>query len=378
MLEGLDLIKRPARNNAILIISVFVMIIAVSLIMFTDLVTFSTPEIDQVKLYLSTFIGLAIVFAVLFHFRQPDSWTAETRNLGFGNFLRLSFGSLWILDGILQLQPEMSYGFISNVVTPVINGLPAFLQPYLSPITIIWAAHPVLFDSISAIIQIAIGSGMLIFNKGHRLDAVLIISITWGIVVWTIGEGFGGTILPGASYLTGFPGSAIVYVLVSVVLILRIGQPSKTRIISLFIAIIFSLSALEQALPSNGFWYRGAISSIPGGMASNVQPVQLQSMLYWFSSVFSSTFMTWNSVFVALFLAIAIFWSLDSKYAPYLTILASILIWVVFQDFGVIGGYGTDPNTALPMILLSLSVIISRHSSSANFAPVGNKNTILQ
>ncbi|MEM0155556.1 MAG: hypothetical protein QW597_02995 [Thermoplasmataceae archaeon] len=372
---GSGILQIPSRNKSIIIVSALVIIIAVSLIMFNDFVTFNTPEDDEVKLYSFALVGVTISFAVLFHFWRVGRGLSESRNEKVGNFLRLSFGSLWVLDGILQLQPEMSNGFISNVVLPVINGFPAFLRPYFNFITVTWMAHPVLYDSFSAIIQIAIGSGMLIFRGGHRLNAILLLSIIWGIIVWVFGEGFGGVISPGASFLTGFPGSALVYVMVSFVLLLRLEEHSKTRVISLFMVIVFSLSALEQALPSNGFWAYGGIPPIPGGMASNVQPFQLQNLLYWFSSVFSGSFTIWNSVFVALFVAIAIFWLFNLRFAPYLTILASIFIWCVFQDFGVLGGFGTDPNTALPMLLLSLSVIISQHPPNVYLTQERYKNT---
>ena len=57
--------------------------------------------------------------------------------------LRLGFGSLWVLDGLLQMQSSMPLGLPSGVIQPSAASSPAWVQHLVNSGTTIWSNHPV-------------------------------------------------------------------------------------------------------------------------------------------------------------------------------------------------------------------------------------------
>ncbi len=206
--------------------------------------------------------------------------------------------------------------------------------------------------------QITIGVGLLLVSRKLLLKSILLLSIVWGTIVWVLGEGLGGTLTGGASYLSGFPGSALIYVMVAAILLPDITDEMAAKIMSAFIFSVFLISAIEQAMPSNAYWSGSALSSLASAMASNIQPVFLQHTISAFSTVLLANPLVWNAVIVAAFLIISALWIRSRKIAAWVTVAISLFVWVFFQDLGIIGGYGTDPNTALPVMLISAALVM--------------------
>ncbi|MCL5441672.1 MAG: hypothetical protein M1468_03295, partial [Candidatus Thermoplasmatota archaeon] len=121
---------------------------------------------------------------------------------------------------------------------------------------------------------------------------------------------------------------------------------------------VFLFSAIEQAMPSNAYWSSSALSSLAGGMASNIQPIFLQRTILAFSRTLLADPLVWNAAIVASFLIISALWIRSRRIAALVTATVSLFIWVFFQDFGIIGGYGTDPNIALPVMLISIALVL--------------------
>lgn len=125
--------------------------------------------------------------------------------------VRVCLGALWLLDGALQLQPFMyTRGFFTQIIGPSSSGQPA---PISSSMT--WAAnlaqsHWAVFNSIFALIQVAIGVGIVLPKTAKTALAA---SFVWGVGVWWFGEGL-GQVFTNASPLTGAPGAVILYVLI--------------------------------------------------------------------------------------------------------------------------------------------------------------------
>jgi|GEM_PF-2224321 hypothetical protein len=350
---------KPANRKIVLPFAILLsMSVLVILIMLSDLENYFTPWRDEYWLFLYTSIGLAITLTPIFIIVWLDRarFPPET---GFRHMIKIIFGTLWILDGVLQLQPEMSYGFLSSVIIPVASGLPALIQAFFLGIVSEWGHYPVLFDALSAVVQITIGVGLLLVRRKLLLKSILLLSILWGTIVWTLGEGLGGTLTGGASYLSGFPGSALIYVMAAAILLPDITDEVAAKIMSAFMFSIFLFSAIEQAMPSNAYWFGSALSSLAGAMASNIQPVFLQHTISAFSTALLTNPPLWNAAIVTAFLIISALWIRSRRIAAWLTVSVSLFVWGFFQDFGIIGGYGTDPNTALPVLLISIALVIS-------------------
>ena len=146
--------------------------------------------------------------------------------------------------------------------------------------------------------------------------------------------------------------------MVAAILFLDITDEVAAKIVSAFIFSVFLFSAIEQAMPSNAYWSGSTLSSLAGGMASNIQPIFLQRTISAFSTVLLANPLVWNATIVASFLIISALWIRSRRIAAWVTATVSLFVWVFFQDFGIIGGYGTDPNTTLPVMLISIALVI--------------------
>ena len=86
------------------------------------------------------------------------------------NTIRLVLGILWIVDGILQFQPEMPYGFLSVVIEPSIQAINNVgVEKFLMIGYNIWLLHPFQFDALSGSLQIFIGVAYLLNRSTKAL-----------------------------------------------------------------------------------------------------------------------------------------------------------------------------------------------------------------
>lgn len=312
---------------------------------------FVMPESFVVKLYIYSSLGMIIAIALAVAAGRIKEESAAPEK-GVFHYIRIFLGFLWVIDGILQIQPEMSFGFVSFVIVPAVSQSPAFIGQMLKPAIELWFSHPVFMDALSGVAQIFIGMGIIIYRPGKRLRIFLWISLLWSVYLWILGEAFGGVFVKGASYLTGFPGSALIYAVISSRLITYSDTGALKRNIAAFMAGLFTISTIIQVIPQYGFWKAENLFNVPSSLVANQQPLILSEWLHAISLSFFYRHLVWNSAFVAIMAALAVLWVLKPRISALLTILFSLFAWFVGQDFGVLGGYGTDPNTALPVILL--------------------------
>src|SRR5579859_2960006 len=76
-------------------------------------------------------------------------------------FLRASFGILWIIDGILQAQPEMAAGLPSQVAAPGAAASPGWVQAVVDAGGTVWSYHPVQAAAAATWIQLGLGLWLL-------------------------------------------------------------------------------------------------------------------------------------------------------------------------------------------------------------------------
>ncbi len=125
--------------------------------------------------------------------------------------LRVSFGLIWVFDGILQGQASMPLGMVPQVVQPTTSASPTWVQHLVNVAATVWSYHPVTAAAAAVWIQIGIGAWLLAAPRGDwsRLGGVA--SVVWGLTVWIFGETFGGIFAPGLSWLFGAPGAVLFY-----------------------------------------------------------------------------------------------------------------------------------------------------------------------
>src|SRR5690348_11085115 len=125
--------------------------------------------------------------------------------------LQRILGALWLIDGILQLQPQMfTMNMVNGVMQPMLDGQPGALKPSLQFIIDQTSSHLVAVNLLIAIVQILLGLGFLILPN-RRIKPVVILSLVWSLIVWYGGEGLSMLLTGQAGSLSGAPGAVMLY-----------------------------------------------------------------------------------------------------------------------------------------------------------------------
>jgi cytochrome oxidase Cu insertion factor (SCO1/SenC/PrrC family) len=284
--------------------------------------------------------------------------------------LRISFGIIWIFDGILQAQASMPLGMTTQVIQPTAASSPAWVQHLINAAVTIWTNHPITTPLSAVWIQIGIGAWILFAPRGYWLRLGGLVSAGWGIVVWIFAESFGGIFAPGLTWLFGAPGAVLFYSLAGLLIALperswsspRLGK----RVLQLMGAFFIGMAVL-QAWPGRGFWQgHVAHSASPGTLVTMVSQMAGTPQPHLFSSWVTNfaTFDTAHGWAVNLFVVVALtaigisFFANNARVIQVGVIFAAVLCladWVLIEDFGFFGGTGTDPNSMIPMSLIFIA-----------------------
>lgn len=291
--------------------------------------------------------------------------------------LQAALGMLWLLDAGLQLQPEMlSRRFSAEVLGANTMGPPNVLTDLIHTVALRVAAHPMAWDIAFAVVQALIGATLMSRRFGN---AALAASAAWGVMVWVVGEGLGGLLIPQASILTGAPGSALLYSGVSLMLLPRNNEapaPSATSVPSG--SAVPSASAVADAglLGKRGSRIAWALAWIGPSLLelerANYAPRAISAQISAAASGepwpvarmdhFLTTVTMGNGTPIAFFVLIlgllTGIWGLrqsTTRAGLLLGIALASIYWVAGQNFGaVFTGSSTDLNTGPAFILIAL------------------------
>jgi hypothetical protein len=275
----------------------------------------------------------------------------------------LVLATLWLLDAVLQLQPFM--------FTPGTNGFSGMLRraadgdPSWIAHTITWNAsivdhHPVLTNTLFALIQFVIGFGIV---STRARKPALALSVAWALAVWWFGEGLGGICFGGATPFGGGPGGALFYAVLAILL-----WPSE-RADEPFVAAR-AVGVRAARLIWVVAWVVMALLSVVG---SGRSPQALHDLIArvnsgqpgWLAHInrFSEALFLHDGTALAILLAVVCLTAAVGVFLPprftkatlFLVVAVFGLMWVVVQDVGgILAGGATDPNAAPLVILLAL------------------------
>jgi len=281
--------------------------------------------------------------------------------------LRISFGILWIFDGILQTQPKMPLGMTTAVIEPAAAASPHWVQHVANAGATIWSYHPIAAPASAVWIQIGLGIWLIVAPRGlwSRLGGLA--SAGWGLLVWVFGEAFGGIFAPGLSWMFGAPGAVLFYSFAGVLIALPErwwASPRLGRAVLGVMGAFFIGMAVLQAWPGRGFWEGhlghtsnpGTLSGMVDQMSQTSQPNFLASWLATFGSFGAAHGFAVN-LFVVISLGLLGLAFLSGRtsivcYAAAAGVVLCLADWVLVEDLGFLGGVGTDPNSMIPMSLV--------------------------
>ncbi len=281
--------------------------------------------------------------------------------------LRISFGVLWVFDGLLQTQGSMPLDLPGGVLTPAASSSPGWVQHLVNVGATIWSNHPVTVASAAVWIEIGVGAFLLVAPRGHWSRTAGAIGAGWGLVVWMFGEAFGGLFGQGSSWLFGFPGAAVLYVLAGVLVALpesRWESPRLGRALLRGLGVFFVGMGILEAWPGRGFWSGQAHGSAPAGtlvtvardMAKVAQPPGFSWGVRWFGNVDAAHGWAVNAAVVVLLVGVGALLVLGRTRLLRAGVIAGAVLclsaWILVQDFGFLGGVGTNPDSLVPMVLV--------------------------
>ena len=335
---------------------------------------FRSALLHQGILVLAVFGVLAVAWAVTREWarrpgaRVPGQGEAMAEPV-WRQTLRIGFGVLWIVDGLLQAQPAMAGGLPSQVIKPAAATSPGWVQHLVNWAGTSWSYHPVQAGASVVWIQIGIGVWLMTASRGPWSRLAGLASVGWGLVVWTFGEAFGGIFAPGLTWLFGAPGAAAFYCAAGALIAApeRSWRTPETGRVTLSVLGMFFLGmAVLQAWPGRGFWPgTGGGNTLAGmvtSMAATPQPALLAGWVSGFASFTAAHGFAVNLFAVAALAAIGAGLLTAGGGRPGLLRLTIFLMlglcladWVLIEDFGFFGGLGTDPNSMIPMALAGVA-----------------------
>ena len=284
--------------------------------------------------------------------------------------LRLCLASLWLIDGVLQVQAFMFGRGLGRMVAETAQGNPAVVAATAGWSARFIGAHGALATTVIAVTEIVIGLGIA-WRPAVRV--ALAASVAWSLGVWAIGEAFGGLLTPLANPAAGAPGAVLLYAVLAVVLWPGRGagptagpalawparfrpareQPARFRP-ALWAGLWLGLAVLWARL---GIWSPGALRASAAAAAAG-QPAWLEAADRGLAGALAGSGQVAEFALAGVFalIASAPAWPARPRRAVLgLAIAAATALWLAQGLGGVLTGMATDPNSGPLLALLALA-----------------------
>ena len=180
-----------------------------------------------------------------------------TPSAGWTGFtIRLLFGAIWGIDAGLKWLPGYRHHYLSNLKS-VAQGQPSWLHGWFHFWIRLQSDAPTLFAVLTGVTETSLAL-ILIFGVARRAGYAL--GAVYTLLVWGVGEGFGGPYVSGTTDI----GTGIIYTMLFVTL-LTFAPPARRERLS-----------LDRVLVRRWPWWRvvaepHAVDRVPG--APRIEPV---------------------------------------------------------------------------------------------------------
>ena len=282
--------------------------------------------------------------------------------------LRVSFGLIWIFDGILQGQASMPLGMAPQVIAPAAAVSPGWVQHLDNAMATIWSYHPIAAPASAVWIQVGIGVWLLVGARGDWSRLAGVASVGVGPGRLGVRRGFRRNLRPRAHLaVRGARGGAVLLPG------RRADRPSRAYWAT---PRLGRLRCSRRWACSSSAWP----SSRPGragasGRARHAEPPTpgtLTAMVRrWPRHLSRTSCASWVAAFGAS-TPPTVGPSTSSSWSPWPAsgppscsgrprscaggVVAGVVLcladWVLVEDLGFLGGVGTDPNSMIPMALV--------------------------
>lgn len=281
--------------------------------------------------------------------------------------LQIALGVIWLIDGVLQFQSYMySSAFVHDVLDGAAAGQPSVIGAPIRTFASFYGHDLVLWNTLAAEIQCAIGLGLILSKRTVR--AALVVSFGWTFMVWWFGEGFGPLVNGDpVSPLMGAPGGVLLYGLVGALLWPRGGAKEGS---DTFDGGLFGRHGLQ--LVWTGLWLEaGALWFLNVNRSASAIHDQIASMAggspSWLAGAQTSVANAaqGHGVLIATILGVASIviaasvWTRLRGLALAAGVLLSLAYWVFGQSLGgpFWAGSATDVNSAPLFVLLAIAFV---------------------
>ena len=279
--------------------------------------------------------------------------------------LRQILGALWLIDGLLQLQPYMfTLNLVYGIMLPTLQNQPAPVAALLQWLISGTEHHLVLVNLLTAAVQLVIG---LLLLTGRWVKGALIFSFVWALIVWFAFEGAGLLLTGQASIINGAPGAFLLYIVLGLAVYpqrasadaCERGWLSRVQL-RWFLAGLWCLLAILQLQPP--WWVPGEISGSIAVMigSGGLNGALVDPILAMLANLAAQIEIPLNCVLIFLFLTLGIglFMAKGTWLLPFLiaSIVVSLLIWWGCEALGnILTGLTTDANSGPLLIIIALA-----------------------
>ncbi len=273
--------------------------------------------------------------------------------------LQLALGALWLLDGILQVQPSMFTKAFPGMLAGTSAGNPAFVAGPVNWSAALITHHLVVLNAVFATIQVALGLGIA-WRPMVRL--ALAASVLWSLAVWFLGEGLGGVLAGTASLTDGAPGAVILYALLAVLLWpaqrparFIAARPMGEKPALILWAVLWASMAFFALQPDarSPHGLGDQIKDLAGG-----QPAWVTWPVTHLASLLSGQGQLTAILLAAAFAVTALgVWgrATAARAAILLALALAAFLWLAQGLGGLFTGGSTDPNSGPLLVLLALA-----------------------
>lgn len=99
--------------------------------------------------------------------------------------LQRVLGVLWLIDGLLQFQPQMfTMNMVNGIMKPMLQGQPSLFEPSLQFIVNQTTAHLVEVNLLIGVVQVLLGLGFLLLPD-RWVKELVFASFVWAFIVCT-------------------------------------------------------------------------------------------------------------------------------------------------------------------------------------------------